>query len=489
MEREWQPITDYEVEWTRIADAELPALLRVWKEQRERLRDRTALREFEARLCREWAIETGLLERLYTLDRGVTRLLIEHGIDEALIPHDRANPDPGLVAAMINDQQEAVEWLLDLVGGAREISNSFIRELHQLMTRHQSHTEAYDPVGGQLVRTPLLRGDWKRWPNNPVRPSGEVHQYCPPEHVAAEMDRLLALHTQHRSAGVTPEVEAAWLHHRFTQIHPFQDGNGRVARALATLVLLQAGCFPLVIHNDQRATYIDACESADAGDLGPLAGLFARNQRDAIVQALSLVEEALQAVLVSETIAAAAETLRRRSDALVAESNQVRELAVTLLAAAQHRLEEISAELNTAVGAEAPESRFSVDSAGSGDGERARWNRAQVIQVAREFGYFANTDEYSAWTRLALEVDHRSEILVSCHALGRDFRGLLACSACFYRRVTGEDGRGWVDDITPLAGDYFQMNYAETPEQVSARFSNWLETALAEGLVHWRRTL
>ena len=32
------------------------------------------------------------------------------------------------------------------------------------------------------------------------------------------------------------EIEATWLHHRFTQIHPFQDGNGRVARALASLV-------------------------------------------------------------------------------------------------------------------------------------------------------------------------------------------------------------------------------------------------------------
>jgi Fic family protein len=48
-------------------------------------------------------------------------------------------------------------------------------------------------------------------------------------HVAAEMDKLVELHREHRAAGVAPEVESAWLHHRFTQIHPFQDGNGRVA--------------------------------------------------------------------------------------------------------------------------------------------------------------------------------------------------------------------------------------------------------------------
>ena len=45
-----------------------------------------------------------------------------------------------------------------------------------------------------------------------------------------------------------PEVEAAWLHHRFGQIHPFQDGNGRVARALATMIFLRAGFVPLVFY-------------------------------------------------------------------------------------------------------------------------------------------------------------------------------------------------------------------------------------------------
>lgn len=82
--------------------------------------------------------------------------------------------------------------------------------------------------------------------------------------------------------------EAAWLHHRFTQIHPFQDGNGRVARALATLVCLRAGGFPLVVRGRQKREYISALEAADQGDLRPLTGLFERQQRDALVGAISL---------------------------------------------------------------------------------------------------------------------------------------------------------------------------------------------------------
>jgi prophage maintenance system killer protein len=83
-------------------------------------------------------------------------------------------------------------------------------------------------------------------------------------------------------------VEAAWLHHRFTQIHPFQDGNGRVARCLATLVLLRAGRFPLVVTRDQWGDYIAALEVADAGDLAGLIRLFEQIEKRAYLNAIAI---------------------------------------------------------------------------------------------------------------------------------------------------------------------------------------------------------
>jgi Fic family protein len=126
-----------------------------------------------------------------------------------------------------------------------------------------------DPMGRE-VEGPLRRGEWKMLPNNPTRPDGISYKYCPPEQVQGEMDRLMGWHQHHTQTGVAPEVEAAWLHHRFTQIHPFQDGNGRVARTLASIVLIRAGWFPLSIHRDDKTSYIDALEAADAGDLSGL---------------------------------------------------------------------------------------------------------------------------------------------------------------------------------------------------------------------------
>ena len=67
---------------------------------------------------------------------------------------------------------------------------------------------------------------------------------------------------------------------------PFQDGNGRVARALATLVMIRAGWFPLVVTDAGRADYIGALEAGDAGDLRVLVRLFSGIQRRAFEGAI-----------------------------------------------------------------------------------------------------------------------------------------------------------------------------------------------------------
>ena len=210
--------------------------------------------------------------------------MIERGIDAALIPHGD-DQQPESVAAMIQDHQAAVESILRFVRGERILNTGYVKEMHALMTRNQAWAEAAD-AQGRISRVELIRGDYKRWPNNPLRPDGSIHEYCPPEHVAAEMDRLIELRRGHES--VAPEVEAAWLHHRFTRIHPFQDGNGRIARALATLVFVKAGWFPLVVRNEGRARYLNALERADAGDLSELVKLFASLQKDELLKALSI---------------------------------------------------------------------------------------------------------------------------------------------------------------------------------------------------------
>src|SRR6266545_1258784 len=111
----WKPIEDLPGDLTGLVQSELRSLSQIWMDQKAALEDVEGLRAFNERLKREWAIETGVLERLYTLDRGITQLLIERGIDAAFIPRDSTNRNPELVAAMIRDHESAVDFLFDFV--------------------------------------------------------------------------------------------------------------------------------------------------------------------------------------------------------------------------------------------------------------------------------------------------------------------------------------------------------------------------------------
>ena len=286
----WEPITDLTDSDLAAASEELPALARMWQTISGEF-DPARVHDFNERLKREWAIETGIIERLYTLDRDTTQLLIEQGIDASLIASGATDQPPELVAGMIQDHAEAVDWLFDAVTSERPLSTSFVKQLHQFMTRKQLFATGFDAFGNRHD-IKLRHGAFKIWPNNPRNSDGKVHKYCPPEQVDSEMGRLIEMHRAHDEEGLAPDVSAAWLHHRFVQIHPFQDGNGRVARAIASLVLIRAGWFPLVVTRDDRDNYIEALERADGGDLARLARQTADFQRKRFVRAASIASEA-----------------------------------------------------------------------------------------------------------------------------------------------------------------------------------------------------
>lgn len=482
MSNEWTEIRDYETPPAQLARAELRALAQVWREQRQQLAEGEAFRQFSERLKREWAIETGLIERLYTLDRGITQMLIEHGIKAALISHG-STPNPDTAASMIEDHQQAVEGVFDFVKGNRTLSTGYVKELHALMTRHQETVEGVDAFGRE-TRVPLRRGDYKLRPNNPMRPDGTLHQYCPPEHVASEMDRLIAMHLGHQNQGVAPEVEAAWLHHRFTQIHPFQDGNGRIARALATLVFVREGWFPLVVRDRDRARYIDALEAADAGNLADLAEYFAGLQKDAFVSALSISEDVIESRRVDDAIESIGRRLARRRDSLVVEQESAKSVANHLCRLSRQRLDEVAEKLRETTQDVLEHAEFFADSAV--DDGREHYYLHQVVETAKILDYFANTQTYRSWSRMVMRNANRTELLIAFHGVGHEFRGVLACSATWFQRVETEDGRREPGPVTRVTDDVFQINYKESQEEAGERFLPWLENAILRSLELWQ---
>ncbi|MDQ3675403.1 MAG: Fic family protein [Actinomycetota bacterium] len=487
---EYRLIEDLPASWESLEVSELRALDQVWQEQRERLETLDELKRFRTEIIRSWAIETGVIERVYAIDRGTTEILIERGIEESLLVGG-TDRDPTEVMAVLRDHHETAEGLFDFVARRRDLSASYIKELHQVLTRNQPTSKAIDQFGRVFDRV-LLRGDWKRVSNNPTRENGTVHAYCPPEHVASEMDRLIAMHLAHSSIGVPPEIEAAWLHHRFAQIHPFQDGNGRVARALASLVYIRARWFPLSIHRDRKAEYIAALERADDGDLEPLSALFGVTAKDALVRALAVGDRAEQDLRgIHAVVSAARDRMLGTAPGVDPKTfERAKETSERLLKAGGAQLAQVKQVINQEISLARPNFSVNVDIALHGDA-RARWYRATQIRIAKEdLHYFANLKAYNGWTRLRLndfDEGSRHEVVVCLHAMGQTFRGLIAGVAFFERADRDEDSERFAITEQCLVADLFQVNHIEDAAVAERRFCDWLQRATTVGLGIWER--
>ena len=332
----WHPIAPLSEE-DRAIDLALQPLYGAWYVSQARLHESSAasLKAFNDRLIRRLSVETGIIERLYDVDRGTTEILVERGFVEDLVTRSSTDTEPARLIQVLKDHENALTLLMDCVSGQRQLTIGFIHELHTALTLHQDTFTAHDQFGG-IHEIPLRRGVYKQWANNPRRSDGLIHEYCDPLQVAPEMERLLELYEGYTE--IDPVLKAAWLHHRFTQIHPYQDGNGRVARALVTLVLLKEKILPIVIDRDARVQYLEALESADAGNLSPLANLFAEQERIVILQALSVEADedaGKRPTVTSIVIGDVADKLRRRRQQKVEELSLVNGVAVSLRANTQ----------------------------------------------------------------------------------------------------------------------------------------------------------
>ena len=257
-----------------------------WRDRWDRFRARpdvaAQLRQGLRKLERLWSIETGVIEGLYTLNRGTTTTLLEHGFVADVIRPEHTNIEPGLLLAILRDHEASVELVHGYIREERPLSPHAMRELHACITAHQSTHFAVDSLGRHVHR-PLRKGVFKVYPNNPTRTDGRVHQYAPPEQVDSEIARLV---DQYRAYDDSPDVHpllcAAWLHHRFAQIHPFADGNGRTARALMNWHLIKREYLPIAVASHNRAGYIHALERADAGDLSLLVHFLCKLTRSMV---------------------------------------------------------------------------------------------------------------------------------------------------------------------------------------------------------------
>ena len=95
----------------------------------------------------------------------------------------------------------------------------------------------------------------------------------PKEKVRLEMRKLMAWLNSMRKKAYAP-ILALKFHWKFEQIHPFQDGNGRVGRILFNALLLDNFFMPVIFFNENHIAYSNAIAKAIEGRESKIAKYF-----------------------------------------------------------------------------------------------------------------------------------------------------------------------------------------------------------------------
>jgi Fic family protein len=485
-----EPLTHAE---TAIDLSDIQPLGESWKEFKARLKDSNpaGLRQFNERLIRSLSVETGILERVYDLDRGTTEALIAKGFLEELIQRESTNIEPSTLVDILRDQEAAIYLVQDLVGKARPFSRGALLELHSILTRHQPTTVAIDQFDNRM-EIPLRRGAFKEFPNNPKRPDGSIHEYAPPEHVVSEVDNLLTWLQSYDDQN--PLLVSTWLHHRFTQIHPFQDGNGRVARVLTTMVLLKAGLLPLVVDRDRRTEYIEALEGADSGSLDKLVTLFAVLEKRAILQALSLDVEAEQRAerLTGAVIESLEAKFNKRRQVRLQELRTVNFVAERLRLIAAEYVKDTLQELTRRVFLrdERPEVYILE---GGPDRGNSHWYKFELTRLNEASKKWINFSEGHYFVKAAVRYEKtRLVLIVSFHHVGKDLTGVMEVTSFVLLETFDEAeeenlirGERVGSDVIPSCVEPFVITWTTEAPKVEPAFREWLDRSVAIAIKEW----
>ena len=208
----------------------------------------------------EWNYHSNAIEG-NALTLGETRTLILHGLT--------ARGKPMRDHLDIEGHDDAVKAVEEAVGEDDALNQAFVRNLHRVLLKEPYEMPAEAPDGRRAMR-PIAVGQYKNAPNNVRTQTGEMHFFTPPEQVQPMMSDLIDWYRTKEAEGEHPIVVAATFHYRFVQIHPFDDGNGRMARLLMNLILMRHGYTIAMVQRDGRDRYIAEIEQAQA--TGSLAG-------------------------------------------------------------------------------------------------------------------------------------------------------------------------------------------------------------------------
>ncbi len=196
-----------------------------------------------------------------TLTYGQTELLLLFGITSKE-GHVKDFAD-------MKASQVGVEMVKDAIQDrSMPMTQNFIRQLHKIILR-EDYTEYRSMPGGENISFTIHAGQYKTRPNSVITRYGDRFEYASPEETPALMTDLVDWYNRAEREGKLSPVElAALFHYRYIRIHPFEDGNGRIARLMSNYILARHGWPMVVVRSRCKTEYLEALHKSDMA-VGP----------------------------------------------------------------------------------------------------------------------------------------------------------------------------------------------------------------------------
>lgn len=149
------------------------------------------------------------------------------------------------------------------------LTQNFIRNLHKTILR-EDYTVYCNLPGGMQTSYVIHAGQYKTRPNSVITRYGDKFEYASPEETPGLMGDLVDWYNAAEREGKLSPVElAALFHYRYIRIHPFEDGNGRIARLMVNYILTRHDYPMIVIRSRGKSEYLEALHRADL-EVGPI---------------------------------------------------------------------------------------------------------------------------------------------------------------------------------------------------------------------------
>jgi len=255
---------------------------------------------------RQFAIESNLLELSFSLtSRSRGRLIRDGFVEEAveLLP-DSVLQDTAIITDILRDSLNALNLIISIVHDTSKLTVDLLFELHNICMKtsmvlplvqkavadtspetptRTTHTHINNSeLELKYSNVMLTRQATKK---NVVIAGPPRVQFCPFDDVVSELGRFVHLARQWlKNWPRNAFASAAWLHLVIATIHPFENGNGRVARLIASIPLINADLPPLCILSNAalKKDYFEGLGYARDDNYPPLIQVFIKSLETSI---------------------------------------------------------------------------------------------------------------------------------------------------------------------------------------------------------------